>query len=141
MDPQQSALPLQLHGNTFTMGSGQVPDLCAGYNRGRGGGGRGGQDAEFNQQNMTSSAYVSSRLSPDEQFQRPLEPVVHCHAKGKLDIKSRGCSLLTICHSGVIFPWMNSRTTDSEQSGNSDFIYYTLIVHFRTAINCCAKYC
>nr|XP_043894441.1 homeobox protein HOX3 isoform X1 [Solea senegalensis] len=57
-----------------------------------------------------------SRLSPDEQFERPLEPLVHCHAKGKLDIKSRSCSLLTICHSGVIFPWMNSRTTDSEQS-------------------------
>uniref|UniRef100_A0A3Q1FEA7 Homeobox protein HOX3-like n=2 Tax=Acanthochromis polyacanthus TaxID=80966 RepID=A0A3Q1FEA7_9TELE len=28
----------------------------------------------------------------------------------------RSCSLLTICHSGVIFPWMNPRTTGSQQS-------------------------
>ncbi|KAM7404753.1 hypothetical protein PAMP_012072 [Pampus punctatissimus] len=117
MDPQQSALPLQLHGNSFAMSSGQVPKLNAGYNRGRGGGAAGGgQEAELNQQNMTSSAYVSSRLNPDEQFGCPLEPLVHCHAKDKLDIKSRSCSLLTICRSGVIFPWMNPRTTDSEQS-------------------------
>ncbi|XP_026224121.1 homeobox protein Hox-A1-like [Anabas testudineus] len=117
MDPQQSALPLQLHGNIFAMSSGQVPKLNAGYNGGGGGGDGGGQETELNQKNMTSSAHVSSRLNPDEQFQSPLEPLVHCHAKGKLDIKSRSCSLLTICHSGVIFPWMNPRTTDSEQSG------------------------
>ncbi|XP_034446389.1 homeobox protein Hox-A4-like [Hippoglossus hippoglossus] len=111
MDPQQpTALPLQLHGNSFAMSSGQVP--VPEYN----GGGGGGQDAELNQQNMTSSAHVSSRLSPDEQFQSPLERPVHCHAKGKLDIKSRSCTLLTICRSGVIFPWMNPRTTDSDQS-------------------------
>ncbi|XP_042264326.1 homeobox protein Hox-A3-like [Thunnus albacares] len=117
MDPQQSALPLQLHGNTFAMSSGQVPKLSAGYNEGGGGGGDGGgQEAELNQQNMTSSAHVSSRLNPDEQFQCPLEPLVHCRAKGELDVKSRSCSLLTICRSGVIFPWMNPRTTDSEQS-------------------------
>ncbi|KAL7398205.1 hypothetical protein ABVT39_005967 [Epinephelus coioides] len=113
MDPQQSALPLQLHGNSFAMSSGQVPKLSAGYNEGGGGG---GQEAELNQQNMTSSARVSCRLSPGEQLQCPLESLVHCHAKGKLDIKSRSCSLLTICRSGVIFPWMNPRTTDSEQS-------------------------
>ncbi|XP_070767252.1 homeobox protein HOX3-like [Enoplosus armatus] len=118
MDPQQSALPLQLHGNSFAMSSGQVPKLSAGYYEGGGGGGGGGggQEAEPNQQNMTSSAHVSSRLNPGEHFQCPLEPLVHCHAKGKLDIKSRSCSLLTICRSGVIFPWMNPRTTDSEQS-------------------------
>ncbi|XP_070825485.1 homeobox protein Hox-D3-like [Chaetodon trifascialis] len=113
MDPQQSALPLQLHGNSFAMSSGQVPKLSAGYNEGGGGGG--GQEAELNQQNMTSSAHVRSRLNPGEQFQRPLEPLVHCHAKGKLDVRSR--SLLTICRSGVMFPWMNPRTTDSEQCG------------------------
>ncbi|XP_068589729.1 homeobox protein Hox-C3a-like [Cebidichthys violaceus] len=113
MDPQQSALPLQLHGNSFAMSSGQVPKLSAGYNEEGGGG---GQEAEVNQQNMTSSAHVSSRLNPGEQLQCPLEPLVHCHAKGKMDIKSRSCSLLTICRSGVIFPWMNPRTTDSEQS-------------------------
>lgn len=124
MDPQLSALPLQLHGNSFAMSSGQVPKLSAGYNEGEGGGG--GQEAELNQQNMTSSAHVSSRLNPGEQFQCPLEPLVHCHAKGKLDIKSRSCSLLTICRSGVIFPWMNPRTTDSEQSGNSGFAYYLI---------------
>ncbi|XP_060930592.1 homeobox protein Hox-D3-like [Limanda limanda] len=112
MDPQQpTALPLQLHGNSFALSSGQVP--VPEYN----GGGGGGQDAELNQQNMTSSARVSSRLSPDEQFPSPLERPVHCHAKGKLDIKSRSCTLLTICRSGVIFPWMNPRTTDSDQSG------------------------
>ncbi|XP_008286505.1 homeobox protein HOX3-like [Stegastes partitus] len=120
MDPQQSALPLQLHGNSFAMSSGQEPKLNAGYNEGGGGGGGGrgggGQETELNQQNMTSSAGVSSRLNPDEQSECPLEPVVHCHAKGKLDIKSRSCSLLTICRSGVIFPWMNPRTTGSEQS-------------------------
>ena len=134
MDPQQSALPLQLHGNTFAVGSGHVPKARLGYNEGGGGGdsgggggGGGGQEAELNQQNMTSCARVGSRLSPGEQFQRPLEPLVHCHAKGELDIKSRSCSLLTICHSGVIFPWMNPRTTDSEQSGNSAFVHYRLL--------------
>lgn len=128
MDPQQSALPLQLHGNIFAMSSGQVPKLSAGYSEGGGGGG--GQEAELNQKNMTSCAHVSSRLNPDEQFQSPLEPLVHCHAKGKLDMKSRSCSLLTICHSGVIFPWMNPRTTDSEHSGNSSFVYYGLNIFY-----------
>lgn len=123
MDPQLSSLPLQLHGNIFAMSSGQVPKLSAGYNEGGGGGG-GGQEAELNQKNMTSSAHVSSRLTTDEQFASPLEPLVHCHAKGKLDTRSTSCSLLTICHSGVIFPWMNPRTTDSEQSGNCPFVYY-----------------
>ncbi|XP_026187771.1 homeobox protein Hox-D3-like [Mastacembelus armatus] len=118
MEAQQSALPLQLHTNIFALSSGQVPKLSPGYNEGEGGGG--GQEAELNQQNMTSSAHVSSRLNPDEQFQSPLEPPVHCHAKGKLDIQSRSCSLVTICHSGVIFPWMNPRTTDSEQSVSGD---------------------
>ncbi|KAF0036264.1 hypothetical protein F2P81_011576 [Scophthalmus maximus] len=109
MDPRQSALPLQLHGNSFAVSSGRVPEVIAGCDGG-------GQDAELNQQNMTSSARVTSRLGPGEQFQSPLEPPVHCHAKGKLDIESRSCSLLTICRSGVTFPWMNSRTTDSDQS-------------------------
>ncbi|KAG8002667.1 Homeobox protein Hox-C3a [Nibea albiflora] len=104
------------------MSSGQVPKLNAGYNEGGGGGGAGGgrgrrgQEAELNQQNVTSSVHVSSRLNPGEQFQCPLEPLVQCHAKGKLDIKSRSCSLLTICRSGVMFPWMHPRTTNSEQS-------------------------
>ncbi|XP_071369292.1 homeobox protein Hox-C3a [Centroberyx affinis] len=57
-----------------------------------------------------------SRLNPDEQFRCPLDPLVHRHDKGKLDIKSRSCSLFTICRSGLIFPWMNPRTTDSDQS-------------------------
>ncbi|XP_068454412.1 homeobox protein Hox-D4-like [Clinocottus analis] len=114
MDPQQSALPLQLHGNNFAMSSGQVPKLSARCieEGGRGG----GQEAELDQLNLTSSARVSSRLNSGEQLQCPLEPLGHCHAKGKMDIKSRSCSLLTICRSGVIFPWMNPRTTDSEQS-------------------------
>ncbi|XP_074500437.1 homeobox protein Hox-C3a isoform X1 [Sebastes fasciatus] len=118
MDPQQSALPLQLHGNSFAMSSGYVPTLSAGYNAGGGGGGGGGQEDELHQQNMTSSARVNCRLNPGEQFQSPLEPlVVHCRAKGELDTRSRSCSpLLTICRSGVIFPWMNPRTADSQQS-------------------------
>ncbi len=142
MDPQQSALPLQLHGNSFAMSSGQVPKLSAGYNEGGGGGGRGGgggQEAELHQQNMTSSAHVSSRLNPGEQFQCPLEPLVHCHAKGELGMKSRSCSLLTICRSGVIFPWMTPRTTGSEQSGNSGFLYYLLLCV--AIISECTKYC
>lgn len=115
MDPQQSvALSLQLHGNSFAMSPGHLPKLSAGYSDG--GGGREGLYAELEQQNLTSCAPVSSRLSPREQSECPQEPEVHCSAKGKLDIKSRGCSLLTICHSGVIFPWMKPRTT--EQSGN-----------------------
>ncbi|KAF7662747.1 hypothetical protein LDENG_00227190 [Lucifuga dentata] len=117
MDPQQSARPLQLHGNSLAMSSGQVPKLSAGYNEGGGGGG--GQEAELSQQNMTSSAHVTSRLNPDEQLECPLEPLVHCHGKGKLDMKSQRCSLLTICRSGLIFPWMNPRTTDSHQSAVS----------------------
>lgn len=124
MDPQLSALPLQLHGNSLAMSSGKVPELSQGYKGGRGGG---GQEAELNQQNMTSSVPVSSRLNPGEQFQNPPELVGHCHAKDKLDIKSRSCSVLTICHSGVIFPWMNPRTTDSQQSGNSCFVYGFLL--------------
>ncbi|XP_034551102.1 homeobox protein Hox-C3a-like [Notolabrus celidotus] len=115
MDPQLSALPLQLHGNSLAMSSGQVPELNPGYNEGGG-----GQEAELNQQNMTSFAPVSSRLNPGEHFENPPEPVGHCHAKDKLDIKSRSCSVLTICHSGVIFPWMNPRTTDSQQSVSGD---------------------
>lgn len=129
MDPQQSALPLQLHGNSFALSPGQVPKLSGRYSEGGGGGGGGGRDAELIQQNMTSSAHVSSRLSPGERFECPLEPLVHCHAKGKLDIKSRSCSLLTICRSGVIFPWMNPRTTDSEQSGNSGFCLLSFTSH------------
>ncbi|XP_029011379.1 homeobox protein Hox-D3-like [Betta splendens] len=113
MDPQQSVFPLQLHGNIFAMSSGQVPKLSAGYSEGGGGG---GQDAEVNQKNMTSCAGVSSRLNPDEQFESPVEPLVRCHAKGRLDVRSRSCGLLAICHSGVIFPWMNPRTTDSGRS-------------------------
>ncbi|XP_047435667.1 homeobox protein HOX3-like isoform X3 [Mugil cephalus] len=66
-----------------------------------------------------TTAPFCSRLNPDEQSECPLEPVVHCHAKGKLDIRSRSCGLLAICHSGVIFPWMNPRTTGSEQSVSS----------------------
>nr|XP_046252181.1 homeobox protein Hox-C3a [Scatophagus argus] len=123
MDPQQPAPPLQLHGNSFAMSSGQVPKQSRGGGGGGGGGGRcggvgggEGQEAEFNQQNLTSSAHVSSRLNPGEQFQCPLEPLVHCHAKGKLDIKGQSCSLLAICHSGVMYPWMSPRTTNSEQS-------------------------
>ncbi|XP_041859826.1 homeobox protein Hox-B2-like [Melanotaenia boesemani] len=63
-----------------------------------------------------TTAPFCSRLNLHEKSECPLEPVVHCHAKGKLDIKSRSCSILTICHSGVIFPWMKSRTAASEQS-------------------------
>lgn len=33
-----------------------------------------------------------------------------------MDARSRGCNLVTICRSGLIFPWMNSRTSDAQQS-------------------------
>ncbi|XP_068608452.1 homeobox protein HOX3-like, partial [Brachionichthys hirsutus] len=111
VDSQQSDLLLQLRGNSFVVSSGQMPKL-----RASAGAGGDGQEAELNQQNMTSSAHVSSRLNSGKQFQRPLEPLVHCHTKGELDMKSGSCSLLAICHSGVMFPWMNPRTTNSEQS-------------------------
>lgn len=55
-------------------------------------------------------------FSPGEQFQSPLLPPGQCHTKGKMDARSRGCNLITICHSGLIFPWMNSRTSDAQQS-------------------------
>ncbi|XP_024147987.1 homeobox protein Hox-D3 isoform X2 [Oryzias melastigma] len=104
MDPRQpAALPLQLHGNRFATSSGQLPKLSAGSRERRGGGG--GQHSE--QQKMTSSAPVSSRLNPHGQSECLLEPGVHCHAKGTLGSKR----LLTIWHSGVIFPWMTLRTT------------------------------
>ncbi|XP_061592086.1 homeobox protein Hox-D4-like isoform X2 [Cololabis saira] len=120
MDPQQSAaLPLQLHGNSFAMSSGHLPKLSGGYSEGGGRGDGGGRCAELEQQNMSCLAPVSSRLNPREQSECPQEPEVHCHAKDRLDIKSRGCSLLTICHSGVIFPWMKPRTIASEQSVGS----------------------
>lgn len=129
MDPQQCALPLQLHGNSFAMGSGQVPKLSAGEGGGGGGGdggAGGGQEAQPQRQNMTSSssAGVSSRLSPGKHSECPLEPQVHCHAKGRLDVKSGSCGPLTICRSGVMFPWMNPRTADTQQSGNSGFMIF-----------------
>uniref|UniRef100_A0A3P9IMN7 Homeobox domain-containing protein n=1 Tax=Oryzias latipes TaxID=8090 RepID=A0A3P9IMN7_ORYLA len=111
MDPQQpAALPLQLHGNRFATSSGQLPKLSAGP-RERGGGG-GGRGQHWEQQKMTSSAPVSSRLNPHGQSECLLEPGVHCHAKGKLDSKR----VLAIWHSGVIFPWMTLRTTYSKAS-------------------------
>ncbi|XP_029974116.1 homeobox protein Hox-D4b-like [Salarias fasciatus] len=113
MDPQQSALPLQLHGNSFAMRAGQEPKLSTGYKEGEGegrAGGGGGQVAELHLQNMTSSARVSSRLNPDE------EPQVRRHADSMLDIQRTSCSFLNICHSGLIFPWMTSRATASRLS-------------------------
>lgn len=68
---------------------------------------------------MTTAPFCS-RLNPREQFESPPEPVGHCHAKGKMGIKSRSCSLLTICHSGLIFPWMNPRTSDSEHPAGAE---------------------
>lgn len=117
MDPQQSAL-LLLHGNSFAVSSGQVPKLSAGYDEGGGE----GKETELNQPNMTSSAHVSSRLNPGEHLQCPLEPLGHCHAE--VDFKSRSCGLLAICHSGVIYPWMNPRPADSELYGNSGFVFF-----------------
>ncbi|XP_037540075.1 homeobox protein Hox-D3 [Nematolebias whitei] len=114
MDPQQrAALPLQLRGNSSAVNSGQVPNLSLGRSE-RGGGG-GGPDAE--QQNLTSTVPSSSRLDPQHVSESPLGPVVRCQTKGKLDIKSRGYSL-TICHSGVIFPWMMSQKNGSGQSAS-----------------------
>lgn len=127
MDPHRSALPLQLHGNSFAMSSGQVPKLSRGGGGGGcggEGGGGGGQEAELYQQSTTSSACVSSRLNPGEPFQCLQEPRVHCRAKGKLDIQGRSCSPLTICRPGVMFPWMKPQTADSEQSGNAGFIIF-----------------
>ncbi|MEQ2276716.1 hypothetical protein XENORESO_005971 [Xenotaenia resolanae] len=118
MDPQLSvALPLQLHGNSFEMSSGQVPKLSVGCSEGTRGErvGGGGHDSGPDQPNLTSTAPFSSRLNPHEGSECPLEPAVYCHAKGKLDPRSRGCSL-TICHSKGIFPWMKSRKTGSKRS-------------------------
>lgn len=117
MDPRQpAALPLQLHGNRFATSSGQLPKLSAGSRERRGGGG--GQHSE--QQKMTSSAPVSSRLNPHGQSECLLEPGVHCHAKGTLGSKR----LLTIWHSGVIFPWMTLRTTYPKASGKLHLYVY-----------------
>ncbi|XP_056154970.1 homeobox protein Hox-B3a-like [Lampris incognitus] len=56
-----------------------------------------------------------SRLSSAERLRCPLDPLVHQHDKGKLDIKSRSCSPSAICCPGLIFPWMNPRTADSNE--------------------------
>ncbi|XP_020785756.1 homeobox protein Hox-D3-like [Boleophthalmus pectinirostris] len=110
MDPLPPSLPLQADGNTLALNSGQVPIVH--YNDA---GGRGeGQDAGLT---VTSSAHATSRLSPGEQFRSP--PLSQCHTKGKKDARSTGCNLITICHSGLIFPWMNSRTSDAQQSVSS----------------------
>lgn len=56
-------------------------------------------------------------LNPGELFQCPLLlPAGQCQTKGKVDLRSRDCNLITICRSGLIFPWMNSRTSDAQQS-------------------------
>lgn len=130
MDPQQSALPLQLHSNSFAMGPGQVPKLRV-EEGGRGGEGTaraaGGQEAQVHQPNVTfPSGGVSSRWSPGESLQWPRGTRVDRGAKGRLDVKSGSCSLLTICRSGIMFPWMNSRTADFKQSGNTIFIIFGL---------------
>ncbi|XP_033824782.2 homeobox protein HOX3-like [Periophthalmus magnuspinnatus] len=110
MDPLHLSLPLQTDGNTSALSSGQVPKVH--YKEA---GGRGeGQDTGLT---ITSSAHVTSRLSPGERFQSP--PLSQCHTKGKKDARSTGCNLITICHSGLIFPWMNSRTSDAQQSVSS----------------------
>lgn len=112
MDTPQPSLPLQAHGNTLALCSGHVPKVH--YYEG------GGRDEEGQKAGLkvTSSAPVISRLNPGEPFQSPLLPAGQCHTEGKMDNRSRGCSLVTICRSGLIFPWMNSRTSDAPQSGN-----------------------
>lgn len=47
-------------------------------------------------------------------------------AKGRLDVQSGSCSLLTICRSGIMFPWMNPPTADFKQSGNTIFYHLWL---------------
>lgn len=123
MDLQQSAaLPLQLHGNSFEMSSGQVPKLSVGCGEGAGGGilGGGGSDLGPDQLNLTSAVPFTSRLNPYELSECQLDPI-HCHGKDKLDPNSRRCSL-TICNSGGIFPWMKSRNFGSKQSSKYFFL-------------------
>lgn len=68
---------------------------------------------------MTAAPFCS-RWSPGESLQRPRGTRVDRGAKGRLDVKSGSCSLLTICRSGIMFPWMNSRTADFKQSAGKD---------------------
>jgi len=117
MDNQQS-VQLQLHSNNFTLCSGQVPTVNMAY-----GGGR-GPVMQLNQRNMTSSS-VRSRSNPDERFRRcPLESLDEDHGKDKVDSRNTSCSPFTICRPGLIFPWMNPRTTDSNQSGEFRFCFW-----------------
>lgn len=82
--------------------------------------GGGQEEAQVHQPRMTfPSAGVSSRWSPGESLQWPRGMQVDRGAKGRLDIKSGSCSLLTICCPGIMFPWMNPQTTDFKQSGNT----------------------
>ncbi|XP_072306007.1 homeobox protein Hox-A3a-like isoform X2 [Eucyclogobius newberryi] len=60
-----------------------------------------------------------SLLCPGERLQSPPLSWGQCHAKGKKDDRSRGSKLINICHSGLIFPWMNLRTSDAQQSVSS----------------------
>lgn len=126
MDPQQ-ILPLQLLGNNFAMSPGGFPKLREGYNGG------GGKVTQLNQQNMTSSAYVSSRLNPADSFRCPLNSLDQHDGTRKVGIRSTGCSPSTTYHSGPVFPWMNQRTTD--KSGKSDFIHFEAIHIFPIKLN------
>ncbi|KAM4609689.1 homeobox protein Hox-C3a isoform 1-T4 [Polymixia lowei] len=64
-------------------------------------------------------APFGSRSNQAQQLRCPLDSLVHHHGKGKPDIKSRRWSPFTICRSGLIFPWMNAKTTDSNESVDS----------------------
>lgn len=114
MDPQQSALPLQLHSNSFAMGSGQVPKLRVE----EGGEGGDGTAAQVHQPIVTPpTVSVPGGAQVNRSSGREGRG-----AKGRLDVKSGSCGgLLTICRSGIMFPWMNPRTADFKQSGNTIF--------------------
>lgn len=118
MDPQQSALPLQLHSNSFAMGSGQVPKLRVE----EGGEGGDGTAAQVHQPIVTPpTVSVPGGAQVNRSSGREGRG-----AKGRLDVKSGSCSLLTICRSGIMFPWMNPRTADFKQTGNTIFIIFGL---------------
>lgn len=92
-----------------------------------GGGGGTRQEADYNLFKVTSPSHVRFRLTSGETPPCPLE-LWNCCQETPDD--EGGC-LLSICPLGAIFPWMTSRTPDSNQSGKSLILKSSFYVAYR----------
>lgn len=85
------------------------------------------EEAEYNLLKVTSSSHVSFRLTSGETPPCPLELWNCCQETPD----GEGGCLLSICPSGAMFPWMTSRTPDSNQSGKSLILKSLLYFAYR----------